>query len=60
VLNAGLPGTLARAAANSFCSSADGAHTLRTFTFTLGGWEEATAEISEATVRNRILRANTA
>lgn len=59
VANAGLAGTLARAEDNSFCSSAEGAQTLRTLTLTLGSWAEARATISKAGAIN-ILRRNTA
>jgi hypothetical protein len=41
LLNAGLPGTFARAEDNSFRWSAGGAQTLRTLTFTGGVWEGA-------------------
>jgi hypothetical protein len=55
LLNAGLPGTLASADDNSFCSSAEGAHTLMTFTFTGGCWAEAGTTIAKAAVTIRIL-----
>jgi hypothetical protein len=62
-----LAGTLASADDNSFCSSAEGAHTLMTFTFTggwafaegwafAGGcWAEAVAVIARAAIMIRIL-----
>jgi hypothetical protein len=61
LLNAVFAGTLASADDNSFCSSAEGAHTLMTFTFTggwafAGGcWAEAVAVIARAAIMIRIL-----
>ena len=55
LLNAGLPGTLASAEDSSFCSSAEGAQTLRTFTFTGGCWAEASAAMATTAVRIKLL-----
>jgi len=55
LLNTGLPGTLASADDNSFCSSAAGAHTLMTLTFTGGCCAESGTTIAIAAVMMRIL-----
>jgi len=56
LLNAGFGGTLASAADNSFCSSADGAQTLSTRTLT-GGCGELAAGGCAAAVESKIIAA---
>src|SRR5947207_10186930 len=56
--NVSLAGTFASAEDNSFCSSVDGVHTFRTFTFTGGCW--AKINVEKVNVVMRICRGNTA
>src|SRR6266403_1277218 len=56
--NISLAGTFASAEDNSFCSSVDGVHTFRTFTFTGGCWAKLNVERINVVIR--ICRGNTA